>query len=93
MAPRIEDGSFLTVESQESNVLPDGRPHTNPTRNEGTGCASATVLGQRPSLARRVSVDREKGLGSFTSSRGITTVPDPLFSLCLKEYLKNRLTT
>ena len=66
-----------------------------PTRraNEGTGCASATVLGQRPSLARRVSVDREKGSGSFTSSRGITTVPNPLFSLCLKEYLKNRLTT
>ena len=29
-----------------------------PTRRatEGTGCASATVLGQRPSLARRVSV-------------------------------------
>jgi hypothetical protein len=29
-----------------------------PTRraSEGTGCAFATVLGQRPSLARRVSV-------------------------------------
>ena len=31
---------------------------TIPTRraSEKTGCASATVLGQRPSLARRVSV-------------------------------------